>query len=327
MHSSISVSSAEPEIKLLTHDWKIHSELSLFGDVRTILYSRCDEGSLECLRSVPFGLGGGAVAPEQEEKAVGFDSKQWALQHLGEFMTIGGTPVWTPSQWEGHAARVENQDRSIFTPFFISWNGGINASFFLECKAGAEMHTIYRLLHNEMAKLSGSSLGPTLAVVMLASALTEEVVDKAMILSPTKQNAPTNGKLITDEANLPYFFRRNIVQQEQSSVQSQTLIAVGVGVGTQHPDSVRLQEFLEKAFYVTPNTTVAPIHSHAVVMGEVPVLFDELVEKCASGKTNPAVAASDLLKKHGFANMRHMVHIENDTRIRCALLGVGEVAF
>ncbi len=304
------------KIQLLTHDLKVHSELELVGDVKTILYSRCDKASLRCLSHVPFGLGGGATGPDND----------WALQHLGEFITIGGIPIWMPSGLEEHAPRIEGRDSSIFTPFFIRWDGGIHASFYFESNLGASILQIYRLLFDEMEKLREGLYSPTLAVVMLAEAKTKEIVDKAMILSPTRQNAPANSKPIIDKINIDTYFRWNLARENQSPDQSQLLIVVGVGLDMQHPDSVGLDKLLKRAFYVTPGITTSAVqmlHNHAVAMGEITIPFNELVEKCASGKINPSTAVSDLLEKHSPDNILRMIHIENDTLIRRALVGVG----
>src|SRR4051794_36309981 len=90
-----------------------YSSLRLIGNVKTILDAQCAVEVLHRVMHPAYALGGAAVGMDATE----------ALEHLGEFICVGGRPVWTPAGTNHFTPLMEPKDSVIHTPFLIDWNG------------------------------------------------------------------------------------------------------------------------------------------------------------------------------------------------------------
>jgi hypothetical protein len=220
----------DPSVQLLKHDPNADSKLELIGNLKTVLNCNCDLASMKTTSDIPFGLGGGASNPDTK----------WCLDHFGEATTFGGRLFWTPCGLGEPTLHIEKKGENISTPFFIKWDGGIQASFDFKSKNGTNVPGIYRVLFDQMKNLGQDFHSPILSTIIIAEA--SKVVDKVLAIAPTTENIPANNKPITDPSNIDTYFTWNLIEKERPRVQSLYLIIFGLGLDMKHPEALDIDE-------------------------------------------------------------------------------------
>lgn len=300
------------------------SFLRLIGDVTTILDSRCTRESLYCLTSPPYALGGAAVSTTAEQ----------ALKHLGEFLCIDSRPVWTPSGTYSCAPLIGTKEATIYTPFLVEWDGKINVTFAFRSQTGLSMPSLYRKVFEETRKLDKDLNSPLIATIIIAEAMTNRIIDKVMSISPTRSNAPSNGRQITHKMNINRYFEWNITRKRRLEVsredQLELLLIIGIGVDMSHNNLTNdnLTRLLPRAFYITPGMKLGSelIHNHAVILSQSKPSFSSLYDQLRKSNTDLCEIGGQLLEQPCSSDVLCMVHIENDTVLNRGLIGVGIIS-
>lgn len=278
--------------------------IEVMGHVEDVLACRT---TIDTVRSKPFSakeysLGLGALGPSAED----------CIHLMGEMMTIGGTMVWLPTDGNDTpdflSPKAESSTVTIRTSFNACLSGAFNEFFHFVAAdpRGATLEEIYRAMF-DFSKTRRSDYKGAIGLALRGEF--SEVYGSGVVRAPVADQAPANGKWITDPSNFYQWFEYD----EKPRHSGVTGLVSGVGIDHSHDLSGFNQEYLQATFYLNPANradTRQQLHNHGVFFSHLhfPDPARSLEEEISS-----------VVEEGDFVDMRHLL---DNTRITRALIGV-----
>ncbi len=302
-----------PEQEIITTDCGVFTPtagsveptaIEVMGHVEDVLACRTTPASVrsKSFSSKEYSLGLGALGASAED----------CIHLMGEMMTIGGTMVWLPTDGNDTpdflVPKATSSTVTIRTSFNACLSGAFNEFFHFVATdpRGATLEEIYRAMF-DFSKNRRSDYRGAIGVALRGEFT--EVYGSGVVRAPVADQAPANGKWITDPSNFSEWFEYD----EQPRHRGVTGLVSGVGIDQTHDLSAFNQEYLKATFYLNPANHAniqQQLHNHGVFFSPLPFpdpprTLDEEIASVVDGGD--------------FVDMRHLL---DNTRISRALIGV-----
>jgi anti-anti-sigma factor len=278
--------------------------IKVLGHINDVLASRITK---EHLRSKPFSateysLGLGGLGPTDED----------VLPLIGEMMTVGGTMVWLPTDGNDTPDFLTPKGESDLVQIRTGFNAALFGPFnefvhFTSASAnGTTLTDLYRALF-DAAKVRRADFRGAIGTAMRADV--QEMYGSGVRLSPILENAPKNGKWITDPENFATWFEFDEVPR-RSEV---TGLISGVGLDLSADLDAYEQSALDATFYRNPANRPAKdcmLHNHGVFFSPLPF---------PDPPRDLETEIADVVEVGDFVDMRHLL---DRTTITRALIGL-----
>ena len=278
--------------------------IEVLGHIGNVLASRITPDLMvgKKFSAKEYSIGLGALGPSDDD----------VLPLLGEMITIGGTMVWLPTDGNDTpdflVPRQDSDSVLIRTGFNVSLAGEFNeyVEFEAASEKGATLAEIYETLMSLARERRPEFRG---AIGLAMRAEVGELYGCGVVKSPIAENAPANGKLITDPENYETWFEYD----KTPRLRDVSALICGIGVDLSADLSVFDADYLNAAFYLNPgnqDVSGVKLHNHGVCFHPFP-----LGEKPWSLERE----IGSIVTEGEFVDMRHLF---DRTTIQWALIGV-----
>jgi len=280
--------------------------LKVLGSLAKVLYARLQEEDIFLRRfsEAEYSIGLGALGGTLDD----------CIHILGEMITIGGTMVWLPTDGNDTPDFLIPQKDTgtvmIHTGLNVALEGPFNEITVVESENdhGLGLGDLYASVF-EIAKERPADFRGLVSIAMVADVVA--VYSSGVKISPVKEFAPDNDKMIMDQVNMGRWMDISSVPKHCG----RTMVSFGMGIDLRSDLSAFERDKLDSLFYLHPANVgdrTMLLHNHGVIFEHLPWektlhLDDEI---------------KSIVREGEFVDMRHLL---DNTRIARAVVGVSHI--